>query len=822
MAGKVVSYTFRGDIGDLKAKLAAAGQSVGKLADDLTKADAQSSKWRKGLVAVGDSARNTGLVAAAGLGAIVAVSSKFDQAMSNVQAATGETAANMDRLRQAALDAGAATAFSASEAAQGIEELSKAGVSTTDILNGGLAGALDLAAAGGIEVGEAAEYAAKAMTMFELEGSKVPHVANLLSSAAGKAVGEVGDFGAALNQVGLVAAQTGLSIEDTVGTLAAFAQAGLQGSDAGTAMKASLQRLQNPLGLGAKALETYGIAAYDTQGNFVGITDIAGQLQEKLGGLDQATRDAAMSQIFGSDAVRAATVLYNEGADGIQEWIDQTNDAGYAAETAATRLDNLRGDFEALTGSIETFLITSGEGSDGFFRSMVQGATDGVNALNELPPVAKNTATAMLGITAVTGGALWFGSRVIQSVANTRAALADLGLQAGITRGMLLRGAAGMAGLAVANSELAESTGVSNTAAYGLMGTMAGPWGAALGVAVGATMDLAAANDDLEAAMDAASAAMDTGDVDAMREAIAALKREMGEFSINPADDMWARLRVAGLEQEIREIEAGVGDLSNVFGSALAPQLGYTAEAFGVAGASAEEFAASLEQVDAVLGGRASLRDYQAALDAFTDGLLDNGKAHGIATDAGRANNENLDAIAKTALRVAENFEGMDRIDFLDRARGQFLAAAKDMEIPRKKALQLADDLGLLDKKDPRINVTENGSKEAGAKIDDVQGKADKLGQTDSIVDLLANDQANPFIDLVRGNLTALDGDRATVTITTQHQEFWSSAMKPKQSASGGTVAPSSAQGPVGPWLTGVPNGTPAPTPAPAREEVSA
>ena len=107
--------------------------------------------------------------------------------------------------------------------------MAKAGVSTKDILGGGLKGALSLAAAGSLDVAEAAEISASALTQFKLSGDKIPHLADLLAAGAGKAQGSVQDLGAALNQSGLVAASTGLSIEETTGVLAAFASAGVDG-----------------------------------------------------------------------------------------------------------------------------------------------------------------------------------------------------------------------------------------------------------------------------------------------------------------------------------------------------------------------------------------------------------------------------------------------------------------------------------------------------------------------------------------------------------------------------------------------------------------
>ena len=205
-----------------------------------------------------------GVTALAGLA--VKKFADFDQAMSSV-AATGEDARkSIDALRQASIDAGADTAFSATEAAGAVEELAKAGVAASDILGGGLAGSLDLAAAGGLGVAEAAEYASIAMTQFKLGGEDVTHVADLLAAGAGKAMGDVSDLGQALKQGGLVASATGLSIEETTGSLAAFAAAGLLGSDAGTSLKTMLQRLSAPSGEAADLMKDLGISAYDVVG----------------------------------------------------------------------------------------------------------------------------------------------------------------------------------------------------------------------------------------------------------------------------------------------------------------------------------------------------------------------------------------------------------------------------------------------------------------------------------------------------------------------------------------------------------------------------
>jgi len=339
----------------------------------------------------------------AGVGLAVKSFMDFDSAMSEVRASTHETSGNMDLLREAAINAGADTAFSAAEAAKGIDELAKAGVSTKDILGGGLAGALSLAAAGSLGVGDAAEIAATALTQFKLSGKDIPHLADLLAAGAGKAQGSVEDMGSALKQSGLVASQFGLSVEDTTGTLAAFASAGLIGSDAGTSLKTMLLKLASPSKEAAGMMDELGIAAYDSAGKFVGVTNLAGQLKDKLGGLTQAQRDSTLATIFGTDAIRGANVLYESGAQGIADWTEKVNDAGYAAVTASIKQDNLAGDLEKLGGSFDSVLIKGGKGVAESLRGMVQGAEDLVDALGKIPAPILN---AGVGIAGIAGGAL--------------------------------------------------------------------------------------------------------------------------------------------------------------------------------------------------------------------------------------------------------------------------------------------------------------------------------------------------------------------------------------------------------------------------------
>lgn len=389
---------------------------------------------------------------------------QFDKQMSSVQAATRTTGAELDSLRQAAIRAGADTAFSATEAAAGIENLAKAGIETTDILNGGLDGALALAAAGNLEVADAAEIAAVAMQQFKLEGSDVGHVADLLAAGAGKAVGEVSDLSQALNQAGLIAAGTGLSIEETTATLSAFASAGLIGSDAGTSFKTMLQVLSAPSAAAEREMKRLGIAAYDVNGAFVGMEALAGQLETAFKGKTDAERNSALATIFGTDAVRAANELYNQGAQGIADWTDAVDDQGYAAEQARIANDNLIGDLERLAGSFDTVLIQSGSGANGSLRTLVQTAEALVDAIGQIPAPVLTATTLIAGGTGLALlGAAGMG-KLLVATRDTAGAYRDLvpaGSRAdravrGVGRGAVV--SAGALGVLLLAAQAIEST----------------------------------------------------------------------------------------------------------------------------------------------------------------------------------------------------------------------------------------------------------------------------------------------------------------------------------------------------------------------------
>lgn len=393
---KNIAIRLMADTASYEAAMTRAGSTARTVASGMENTGRKSALIASGVTAAGLA------VAAFGVAA-VKMAADFDQQMSTVQANTGATSAQMNQLRAAAIEAGASTVYSATDSADAINDLGKAGLSTADILSGGLSGALNLAASDGMQVGEAAELMSTTLKQFNLEGSDAGKVADALAAGAGKAVGSAHDLGFALNQAGLMANSMGVSMTETVGTLSAFANAGMIGSDAGTSLKTMLQRLSNPTKEVQAQMDELGISAYDASGQFVGLENFAGQLKTSLGGLTQEQRNAALSVIFGSDAVRAANVLYSEGSEGIAGWTKAVSESGYAAEQAAAKNNNLKGDLENLGGSMESLMISVGEGAQGPLRKMVQGLDTLVDAFAGLPSGVQQTIVVMASLAGVLG-----------------------------------------------------------------------------------------------------------------------------------------------------------------------------------------------------------------------------------------------------------------------------------------------------------------------------------------------------------------------------------------------------------------------------------
>ena len=275
----------------------------------------------------------------------------FEQQLDSLGSVSNATGRQMDRLRKQAMKAGADTKFSALEAAKAQTELAKGGLSVAQIMNGGLRSSLSLAAAGELELAEAAATTANAMNLFGLKGKSTAKIADMLATAANATTADVSDFAMALSQGGSVAKMAGLSFRETVLALEALAKSGIKNSDAGTSLKTSLIQLLKPSEKQKQLADDLNLSFTDQHGKIKDLADICTMLRGRLGDMTKAQRTATLATLAGSDGVRFLNAIYDAGQPRLDKWEKGLRKQGTAAEVAARKQDNFRGKLENLKGS---------------------------------------------------------------------------------------------------------------------------------------------------------------------------------------------------------------------------------------------------------------------------------------------------------------------------------------------------------------------------------------------------------------------------------------------------------------------------------------
>ncbi|WP_163526612.1 phage tail tape measure protein [Halobacillus ihumii] len=380
-----------------------------------------------------------------GFGAAIYSAATFEQALADVKAVSGATGEEMSQLADLAKELGEQTRYSGKQVLEGAQELIKAGIPLEQVLGGALKGALDLATAGELQLAEAAEVASTALNAFEEDGLSVADAADILAGAANASATDVHEMRIGLAQASAVAAGAGLSFEDTSTALALLAQNGLKGSDAGTSLKVMFQRLAPTTDKAKDAFAKFGLltrdttealqvleeegikpasnswtdiydalyeyveatsgaqrgteeatkafeglldevgvyqsAFYDANGEIKSMAEISELLQTQLGDLTDMQRQQALETMFGTDAMRAATILYKEGAEGINEMNEEMSKTT-AAEVAAVRMDTFIGKLEELKSTLATLGIGIAEDSMGDLTEVVKELTEWIRDLN--------------------------------------------------------------------------------------------------------------------------------------------------------------------------------------------------------------------------------------------------------------------------------------------------------------------------------------------------------------------------------------------------------------------------------------------------------
>ncbi len=333
------------------------------------------------LVAKSAAAASAGI---AGIGtASVIAGTSFEKQMSSVQAISGASAAEMERLNQLAKEMGRNTQFSATEAGQGLEYMAMAGWNV-DQMAAGLPAVLNLAAASGEDLGMVSDIVTDALTAFGLAAEDAAMFSDVLAEASNASNTDVAMMGETFQYVAPVAGALKFSIQDVAIATGLMANAGIKGGQAGTALRATLSRLVKPTKEVRGAMETLGLSVTDTDGNMKSLREIMQEMRVGFAGLDTAQQASVAAALAGQEAMSGLLAIVNASPtdfDKLADAIDHS--AGSAEKMAAVRIDNLAGDFTLLKSAAEGAGIETYESISDVLRELVQGSTDLVNGFTE-------------------------------------------------------------------------------------------------------------------------------------------------------------------------------------------------------------------------------------------------------------------------------------------------------------------------------------------------------------------------------------------------------------------------------------------------------
>lgn len=438
-------------------------KEVGSANADLAKVSAVSGEFGNKVKGVGQSLLPvTGALTGVGAASTV-MANNFNDAMSQAAGALDKPMSEMEDLRQLAIQTGQDTVFSATDAGNAITELAKGGLTEADIKAGALKTTMDLAASSGMDLGEAANVVVQAMGAFGLSANESAEAANALAGAAAASSTDVEPLTQALAQCSAGAKNAGWSIQETTAVLARFADAGIEGSDAGTSLKTMLQRLAAPTDSAATMIEQLGIQTRDSNGDLLGASEIAEELQNKLGGLDSASRDAALSTIFGSDAMRAATVMMDSGTEGIQKYINAANDQEAAQRLANSQMSDGSRAIEELKGSLETAAIQIGDTLAPIVQKVAELITALVNKFSALPEGVQQVIVVVGILVAALGPLLMIIGQIslgISAVAGVLSKLSGIGGVVTKLVGGIKTAVTGLLGMITAHPVIAAITAI--------------------------------------------------------------------------------------------------------------------------------------------------------------------------------------------------------------------------------------------------------------------------------------------------------------------------------------------------------------------------
>lgn len=355
----------------------------------------------RAMQSMGRSSLRAGLYTAGGMALVIRTGMKFDKTMSTVRAATGATEKDFQTLRKAALKWGADSQFSATQVAEAMVEMGKAGFNTQQTLKS-LPGVLSAAAASGESMATVSNIMVNTLTAYGKSASYATHVSDALAYSANATTASIGDFGEALKYVGPVAKSAGVSFDETNGALIALAKVGIQGSMAGTSLRGVLQSMIAPNKRVTQAMKDAGLSFRDANGNMAPLSTNIDRLRSVLSTMSKSDADKFLARMFGRENIAAAQAFLDIGGKGLENFTAQSKKSKGSAEKFANTLrDNLNGDLENLGGAAETAATKMSDDLTPNLRNAAREAKALVDAFNELDPNTRKAVTNFIAASAI-------------------------------------------------------------------------------------------------------------------------------------------------------------------------------------------------------------------------------------------------------------------------------------------------------------------------------------------------------------------------------------------------------------------------------------
>ena len=348
-----------------KAKLEGAEDSADKFDESLKDVDKSSGKASEGFTVMKGALANLvadgikyALSAMKDLAAeTFTAGANFESSMSKVQAISGASAEDMEKLTAKAKEMGETSVFSASESADALQYMAMAGWDTEDMLNG-LEGIMNLAAASGEDLATTSDIVTDALTAMGYSAGDAGKLADVMAAASSNANTNVSLMGQTFQSAAPIVGALGYNMEDTAVAIGLMANAGIKGEKAGTALRSILTRLSAPPKECADAMEELGVSLTDSEGNMKSLDEVMGDLRKGFDGLSETQQTQYAKAIAGQEAMSGLLAVVNAAPEDFDKLTKAVNEsAGAADEMAATMNDNVNGQITLLRSNIEGKMI---------------------------------------------------------------------------------------------------------------------------------------------------------------------------------------------------------------------------------------------------------------------------------------------------------------------------------------------------------------------------------------------------------------------------------------------------------------------------------